>query len=418
MNFKDKTVCFVDNGLFVDFCRKVGKEFGRALYHKPFQSAFVRTNDIAPGKGFDEIEWCEQPLELADEIDLWVFLDLYQSGLQRFLRSHGARVWGQHGGDELELDKWAFHQRIKSLGLPVPTMERIKGIESLRVYLKDHNGTCDVKTSFVRGDFETFKVEEYKLVEQKLDDLEHFLGAKKVDYEFLVEDEIADAVEVGYDGFTIDGQYPKMAMMAYEIKDCGMIGKVFEYANLAEPVKRVNSVMVGDFKEYGYRGFFSSEIRYTRDKKAYFIDPCCRLGSPSNELLQELFANWPQILWDGAEGVCTSPTKKATFGVLAMIYSEWAVNDWLCLRYPREIDEWVKLRFHTKKGGLDYVVPQVIGIPDVGCVVGTGETLAQAIKVCKERAELIKGYQVSVNLQSLEKAAEVIKQGEKFGIQF
>ena len=100
VNLKEKTICIVDNGLFVSFARTLAKGFGRTLYHKPFQSAFVRTNDLAPGRGFPELEWCEQPLALLgttpdeDEIDLWVFLDLYQGGLQEFLRSSGRRVWG------------------------------------------------------------------------------------------------------------------------------------------------------------------------------------------------------------------------------------------------------------------------------------------------------------------------------------
>ena len=101
-----------------------------------------------------------------------------------------------------------------------------------------------------------------------------------------------------------------------------------------------------------------------------------------------------------------------------MINSEWAVNDWLCVHYPKEIDEFVKLRFHTKVGDKNYVVPNTIGIPDVGCVVGTGDTLAEAIKVVKKRGEMIKGFQVSVNYAALDKGLEVVKEGEKFGIKF
>ena len=422
-DLKSKTVCIVDNGLFVSFARTLSKGFGRTLYHKPFQSAFVRTNDLAPGRGFAELEWCEQPLALLgptpeeDEIDLWVFLDLYQGGLQEFLRASGRRVWGSGMGEEMELKRWEFKQHIKKLGLPVQGMEHIFGMEKLREYLKKNNNKF-VKTSFTRGDFETFHHESYALSEPRLDELAHTLGAKKQTYEFIVEDDIPDAVEVGYDGFVVDGNWPTLAMMAYEVKDAGMVGTVKPYELLAEPVKLVNARLSEDFLGYGYKGFFCSEIRYTKKKEAYFIDPCCRLGTPSNELLQELFDGWPQVVWDGAEGIITTPKIKAKFGALAIINSEWAVNDWLCVHYPKELDEFVKLRFHVRQDGKNYVVPNVIGIPDVGCVVGTGNTIQEAIKVCKERGEQIKGFQVSVNYQALDKGLEVIKEGEKFGIKF
>lgn len=419
LDLSKKTVCIVDNGLFISFARKIAPAFGRALYHKPFQSAFPRTNDLAPGRGFEELEWCEQPLLEADNIDLWVFLDLYQSGLQVFLRAHGARVWGAGTGEDMELHRWEFKERLKELGLPVQHCEHLQGMEDLRKYLKSAKGTKFVKTSYVRGDFETFKCEDYNIVEPRLDELAHVLGVKKDHYEFIVEDEIPDCVEIGYDGFCIDGELPKLGMMAYEIKDAGMVGVVKPYEQLAEPVKLVNKKIIPDFKASGYRGFFCSEIRYTKTKEAFFIDPCCRLGTPSNELLQELFDGWPEVIWQGAEGVCATPKAKAKFGCLAIIQSEWASGDWLSVHYPRkDLDAFVKLRFHIRQGEKDFIVPQIIGIPDVGCVVGTGETLQAAVKQCKERAEQIKGFQLHVNTEAIDKGLDVIEQGKKFGIQF
>ena len=418
VNLKDKTVLFVDNGLFVSFCRKVAPSFGKAYYHKPFASAFVRTNDLAPGQGFPEFEWCEQPQAIEDEIDLFVFLDLYQSGWQERLRKEGKRVWGAGSGEEMELFRWEFKEQLKVLGLPVQHCEHIKGIEELKKYLKSKKGTVYVKTSYVRGDFETFKCEDYKVVEPRIKELEHVLGVKADSYEFIVEDEIPDCVEIGYDGFTIDGQWPRVAMQAYEVKDCGMIGIAKEYKALAEPVKLVNNKLSPLLRDHNYRGFLSTEIRYTRDKKAYFIDPCCRLGTPSNELLQSLFDNWPEVLWNGAEGNVTAPTIKSKYGALAIIESEFATSDWLSIDYPRALDEFVKLRFHVRKGDKDYIVPQIIGIPDVGCVVGTGETLQAAINQCKERAKQIKGFQLRVKTDALDEAMEVIAKGRKFGIDF
>lgn len=417
MDTKSKTVCFVDNGLYVSFARKLAPEFKKAYYYSSWQCAFPTSRQLLVGDGFDEMERVNFPLEIADEVDLWVFLDLYHSDLQLFLERHGARVFGARGGEDIELYRWEFKQHLKRIGLPVVGAEKIIGTAALREHLKKVTNKY-VKTSFVRGDFETFRHDNFELSEPRLDELEHVLGAAKRQYEFLVEDEIPNAVEVGYDGVCVDGKFPRHAMMAYEVKDVGMIGCVKEYDKLALPIRYVNDKLSSTLKGYEYRGFLSTEIRYTADKKSYLIDPCCRCGTPSNELLQELFDGWSEVLWAGAEGVVKDLAPKERFGVLAVIHSEWAVENWQSLRFPKELDKWVKLRFHTRIEGDDYVVPQPIGMPDLGCVVAVGETLEKAIRLCKERAKLIKGYGVEVAVEGIDKAIEVIEKGKKFGISF
>lgn len=415
---KTKTVCFVDNGLFVDFCRTVGKDFKKAYYYKPdWRCAFPQSRQVVVGQGFDEIEPILFPLDKFDSIDLWVFLDLYQSDFQLFLESHGARVWGQRKGDEMELHRWEFREHLKTIGLPVAGCERIRGMTALRKYLKDTKNKF-VKTSFTRGDFETFRHDNFFTSEPRLDELAHSLGAVKEHYEFLVEDEIPDCIEVGYDGYVVDGKFPNHAMMAYEVKDVGMIGMVKEYSELAKPVRDVNSALADTFLSYNYRGFFASEIRYGKERKPYLIDPCCRLGTPSNELLQELFDGWGTVLWHGAEGVLVNPRVKKKFGVLACIVSEFAVENWHTLQVPKEIDEHVKLRFHTRIDDKEVIAPQTVGLPDVGYVAAAGSTLLEAIALCKERAEMIKGFQVKVSLEGIDKALECVKEGEKFGVKF
>lgn len=416
-DLKTKTVMVIDNGLFVSFARMLGKEFKKVYYYNPWQSAFVQSKNLCVGQGFDEIERVLKPLSLIDEVDLWVFLDLYQSDLQLHLEKLGCRVWGARSGEDMELQRWEFKQYLKSIGLPVQHIEHVFGFEDLRRLLKSTKNKF-VKTSFTRGDFETFRHDSYMLSEPRLDDLEHSAGALKTEAEFIVEDEIPEAVEVGYDGYTVDGQFPSHAMQAIEVKDSGMIGVAKSYDTLARPVRDVNTALRSELAKHRYRGFYCTEIRYTKGKKPYFIDPCCRLGTPSNELLQELFDGWGEVLWHGAAGQLKSPRVKARFGVLAVVHSEFAVNDWQALHYPKELDQFVKLRFHTRIQDKDYVVPQVIGIPDVGVVVGTGKTLLEAVAQCKERAAQIKGFQVSVSLDSIDKGLEEIKKGEALGIKF
>lgn len=416
-NLKTKTVCVVDNGLFVAFARRLAREFGKVYYHTPWQSAFPQSRTLSVGKGFPEIERIEYPLDRASKIDLWVFLDLYQSDLQLYLERQGARVWGCRKGEDMEMFRWEFRDYLKKIGLPVTQADKVIGLAALREYLKNVENKF-IKTSIVRGDFETFKHISYLLSEPRLDDLEHSLGVVKNNYEFIVESEIPDAVEVGYDGFTVDGKFPSHAMMAYEVKDVGMIGRTLPYTKLAKPVLQVNQALVPALEDYNYRGFLSTEIRYTKKKEPYFIDPCCRLGTPSNELLQELFDNWGETLWHGAVGEVVTPVVKHKFGVSAVIKTEWAVDNWQSIHFPREIDDKVKLRFHTRIDDKDYIAPQVIGLPDVGYVTGVGKTLLDAIDDCKSNAEQVQGFQVQVGLEGIDSALEIIKKGEEYGIKF
>lgn len=414
---KKKTVMVIDNGLYVSFARILAKGFGKVYYHTPFASSFPSTRQLCVGGGFDDIERCDFPLAIADKVDLWIFLDLYHYDLQLYLEKHGARVWGARRGEEMELHRWEFKQHLKTIGLPVQPIQHIVGIDNLIESLKKVKNKY-VKTSFTRGDFETFRHDTFELSQPRLEEIKHTLGPAGVTREFLIEDEISDAVEVGYDGFSVDGKFPSHAMMAYEIKDTGMIGVSLVNSKLAEPVRVVNDKLSPTLRKYNYRGFLSTEIRYTKDKKTFFIDPCCRLGTPSNELLQELFEDWPMVLWYGAKGEVYDQRVKAKYAVMAVIHSEWAVNDWQSIHFPKEIDNFVKLRFHTRIKGRDYVVPQTVGMPDLGGVVGSGKTLLDAIKQCAERAKEIKGFQVTVSLESIYKAIETIKQGEKMGIRF
>jgi hypothetical protein len=48
-------------------------------------------------------------------------------------------------------------------------------------------------------------------------------------------------------------------------------------------------------------------VRCTKDGKAYLIDPCCRAGSPPNELYQLMISNLADVIWYGAEGLVIEP---------------------------------------------------------------------------------------------------------------
>lgn len=417
MDFGDKTVCWIDNGLFVDFALRYAPKFGRTLYWTPWVSSFPRSNDLLVGDGFAEMERIKNYWDYADEVDLWIFPDVYFADVQLQLESMGKRVFGARAGEDLELYREDAKKAMAKMGLDVGEWRSVTGLKALREYLKEHDDQW-VKVSTVRGDFETFHSPSYKLIEPRLDELEWKLGAKKDIYRFVVEAGINDSVEIGYDGWTVDGEYPSPVMTAYEIKDLGMIGTVKEYAELPDPVKVVNAKLAPWFKRHRYRGFFASELRVGHDEVPFLIDPCCRCGTPSNELLQEFFSNWPEIWWGAAEGEVIAPVQEWKFGVIAMIHSAWSNHNWQAIEVPDEARQWVKLRNHTMIEGRDYVVPTSVGLPEIGAVVGVGQTMAEAIEHLGKNAELVEGYDVDVKLDAITTALDVVQEGEKFGIHF
>ena len=274
-NLKDKTLLCFDYGLFATWAVKLAKDFGRVLYYCPFKSAFPKTNQFVIGTGFEGVERVTNFWDHLDEVDCFMFPDVYDADLQLHLRDLGKPVWGSAKGEELELLRWQTKMFLKKdLHLPVQPVERVIGIEDLRALLRDTTNKY-VKISMLRGDFETFRHDNYELSEPLMDEIEQKLGPNKWDKEFIVEDAIDDAIEVGYDGWTIDGEYPNPGMFGYEIKDVSYVGVVRPYSALPEPVREVNKKLAPVFAQYNYRGFWSSEIRVPKNQKPYLTDPCC-----------------------------------------------------------------------------------------------------------------------------------------------
>jgi hypothetical protein len=281
----------------------------------------------------------------------------------------------------------------------------ITGLDALRKHLKTHKDQW-VKISGTRGDMETFGAKTYEHVEPRLGELEHNLGAYNKIIEFTVEQGIPDAIEVGYDGFTIDGKFPQASMTGVEVKDEAYIMKTMRWSQLPEQVRTVNEKLAPALKRYGYRGFISTEVRCTDDGKAYLIDPCCRAGSPPNELYQVMIENLAEVIWYGAEGIVIEPEFRAKWGAEVLLISDWADKNWMHVTFPEEVRENVKLRNFCLIEGEYYVIPQWTGCAEIGAVVATGDTAEAAIEECKRICTLVEGHLLDKPTDALDIARE------------
>lgn len=409
-DLKSKTVLVWDNGVFPEFARRLADSFGKVLFFAPWSGGYPVSKGLLIGHGDDKVERITDPWPFIerDEIDLYFFGDVYEGALQSYMRSQGKRVFGCGRGAELELDRVKAKKIMAEAGVPVGAYKEIVGIGALRKFL-EANDNQFVKIDATRGDMETFHAPTYTRIEPRLDELEHSLGAQAEIKRFVVEAGIDDAIEAGYDGYTIDGKFPKVAIAGIEVKDRAYVGRIMPYAKMPRQVVDVNSALSSAMKEYKYRGFFSNEVRITEDGNGYPIDLTARLGSPPSEVYQEMFSNLAEIVWYGAEGILIEPEYSDIWGAEVLMLSDWADKNWLHVEIPDEVRDNVKLRNFCVIEGEHYVVPQLCGAPEVGAIVATGKTAKEAIAKVKAVAEKVKGYNLEMPIEAMDDALADLK---------
>lgn len=412
-DYSKKTVLVIDNGLFCEIACLLGKTFKKVYYYSDWKSAYPKSVEILTGTGVPNVTRVNDFWNILDEVDLFVFPDIYYGGLQTHLVKLGKRVWGSRHGQDLELKRAESKDLLDKIGVDIGPWKAIIGVPALRKYL-EKNKNQYVKISTTRGDMETFHSPNYQLVEPRIDELEHSLGPWKHHMQFIVEEAIDDAVEIGYDGFTIDGKFPKNAMWGIEIKDAGFVLNSCDYNKLPAPAIEVNELMAPVLAKYEYRGFISSEIR-VKGGRNYAIDPCARAGSPPNELYQIMITNWPDIIWEGAGGVLVEPKFAAKWGAELMIKSDWAVENWQPIGFPRSLRDQVKIHHIAIIDGKYYCVPECKGSTTVGAVVALGDTMDDAIKNVRAAAEKVDGFYIKTDPSSLDTAKDEVEKITKLG---
>jgi hypothetical protein len=414
-----EVVCgFADFGLFVEMARVLGCKYKKVYYCNPsWKSAFPRIQQAKVGSGFDEIEVIDDVYQKINDIDLLVYSDVGQGWEQKYLADNGKAVWGCRVGEELEFYRDSCKELMRELGLPVGNYEVVKGVPALRDYLKEHKDQY-VKINKWRGSFETFKAPNYNLVMPLLDQIEHDFGGMKNEMEFVVEDMLKDKFEVAIDAYNIDGIMPKKMLYGVEVKDEAYIAKFVNYEAIPKSLRVFDEKIAPILKKYKYRSFYSPETRIGKDKVPYMIDLCARSPSPPNEVYQIFYENLAEIVWKGANGVCVDPKPKSKWAAEALIHSSWATQHWQPIEFPKEYADRIKLRNGVKIDGKYYTMPQsgLGDLPEIGAVVGYGDTQKAAIDMVKEIAESIEAYYIEVKSDALDKAVDEIETAKEYGV--
>ena len=414
-DYRDKTACVVDFGPFQSFADRLAEDFGRTLLYVPWETTMPKSDTLQIGVGLPGVEKVDAIWPHLSDIDLFVFPDIHHGALQEYLVSIGKRVWGSRMGEELEVFRDYQKQVFKDAGAPIAPYVVLKGLTALRAHLKKHEDQY-VKVNRARADCETFHAESYRLAEPRLDALAHGLGPRAETIEFIVEDSIPDAIEIAWDGYTVDGQFPARSLVGIETKDKGYVGCMQEWGDVFEGLRELNAIAAPMLKAYGYRNFWSMEARITKDGTPWLIDPCARAGSPPHEVELLEYTNLSDILWYGAEGELVDPVPAGPWVCQVQLRSDAPPETWQCVEIPPEHERAVKLHFRARINERDYVTPVGVKQGIIGSVCATGETLEAVKEEIGEIAGSLKGCYLDAPLHALDDAEKHIEDLQEFHI--
>ena len=410
------TCCVVDQGMFVHVARRLARDYKKVYYFSPWQTGFPHIKDAVVGDGYPEIERVRSPWEVLDECDLFVFPAQGFAEEQALLKRLDKPVWGAGGGAELEENRGKFLEALAQTKLPVPKFREIIGLTTLKNFLEKVEDKY-IKFNTYRGDFETVHWRSAAEDGQLLERWGLKLGPVRDEMKFYVFEPIDTEIEDGLDTWCIDGQWPQTVVHGMEAKDSAYIGTFQKLAAAPKEIRQVNEEFGPVLKKFGYRQMFCTEVRITKTKTNYFIDPTCRFPSPPSQVLMEMIANWGEIIWQGANGVCVEPKPAAKFGVQVIFKLDR--SEWDVLKLPPKLDRWVKVSYSCCVGDCVCVPPDPDpdAVREVGWLCAIGDTIEAAVDQLKAYAkEMPEGCKLEMH--ALPELVDKIRQAEKQGMKF
>ena len=90
-----KILMVIDSGQFISFAQRLSKDFKKTYYYKAWNiNGFPHPRDRYIGYGYEGVEIISDPYSKIDEVDLFVFTDLYNGAFQKHLIKLGKNVFG------------------------------------------------------------------------------------------------------------------------------------------------------------------------------------------------------------------------------------------------------------------------------------------------------------------------------------
>ena len=222
---------------------------------------------------------------------------------------------------------------------------------------------------------------------------------------------------MGLDGYNVWGQWPDHAIAGLEIKNKGYIGKYKAFKDLPTELTDFCTAIAPTLKEYRYCNMLSTENRILKDHTSYMNDFCGRQGFPPSTSELNTITNWPRIMMEGARGVLVQPECPEPWSAEVTIDSYDGDTIPQCIKFPKELRPYIKIRRACKIDGDYYSLPNYDHNKYCGAVVATGKTMEEAVKKCKETCNEVEGAGLIIHDYALDGAEEEIEKLSKMGIE-
>lgn len=413
----------IDYGSFPCLADMLGRHMAKCCYYTPYETEYREIARCCLGDGFHRFQRVDDFMspDVFDSIDLWVFPDIGFGGLQRYLRKQGKLVWGSMGASDLELYRTRFLNVVQGAGLPVVKSVKLRGLSKLAEHLKG----CEdqwVKINRYRADMETWHHLDYEHSKRELERLSMQFGPMREHVVFVVQESIngteeEPVLEVGFDGWSVDGEFPAECYQGYEAKNELYLGSLLKYGDMPDAVRAVNQAMAPALREFGYRNFWATEIRVKGDD-FYFIDPTARMAGQTMEHLMETCENLAEVIYEGAQGNLIEAEFAAPFAAEATLHHKVqnACAGWKTLRVPKEIERWVKPYRCCMIDGA-YQFPPLMN-DELGVVCGLGDSIEEAIQSLKNNFEPLEKEPVEIHPAGFADLLKQIQDAEEAGVMF
>ena len=413
MSIEHSTILCYDRGDHTYLAEKIAQTAKEVLFYTPILGPHPVIRDDQIGFGLDGVEKIDDFEEYKDKVDMIFFPSVYDGEKALKLREEGHRVFGSW--DEIELDRILFLDTLEEVGLkPVPT-RLVKGIDEAIEYLTGKENKW-IKTPYYRGDFNTVHYHNIKTFMPWFNFMRARLGERgSSTMEILIQDDFPCEVETGGDRYCIDGQFTEKGLVGYEIKDKGYIFKVTN--KMPKIIDDIDEKMGPVLGKNNYRGAWSTECRINKNGDVRFTDATARFGSPPGEAMCEIFKDFGQTVLDVADGIVPDLKEVATYGATIILTSWFNEEKEICVQFPKEFKQNVKLQ-NCYKYKDDYYCVENETDGYFGSVATWGNSIKEVTEKAKEIAESVVCLGKEYNSSVFDEAEECIKAGEKFGINF
>jgi len=414
MGIDHQKVLLVDRGDHAYIAEAMAEKAAKVWHYTPILGRQPKNRDDQIGSGLDGVEKVDDFEQYKDKADLIIFPGEYDGEICNRMWEENRRAFGSGLSTEIEINRKLFLDTLQRVELPIIKTYISEGLDDAIEYL---TGKTDkwIKASYNRGDFDTKHYHNMKTFMPWLTFMRNKLGQKGADtVELLIQNSFKALVESGWDGYNIDGRFSKTGTIGYEKKDQWYIYRIVE--DCPDVLKNINDKMSPEFKKRGYRGAYSTEARINESGAVRFTDLTARFGSPPGEGICESYTSFAQDVFDVANGDMPKMEYKDEYGAMLILTSSWNEEQEVCVDFPKEIKNNIKLRHSYKHKGNYYCVPnESSGF--FGAVAAQGNTLKEAVARVNECAEQVICLDLEYHHIRLEEAEEMVKDGHQFGLE-